>query len=649
MKIVKIEKLNPGTDGTSKDLLAENIEKLRELFPEAFTESSDEKGSRWKVNFDCLREILGNFVEEKQERYNFSWYGKSRARMIAQTPSTGTLRPCPEESVDWDSTKNIFIEGDNLEVLKLLQKSYHKKVKMIYIDPPYNTGNEFIYPDKFSDNLETYLKYTRQIDSEGRKFSVNTEQGGRYHTNWLNMMFPRLKLARNLLKDDGAIFISIDDHECSRLHQLCNEIFGEENFIATVIWQKVFSPKNTAAYFSEDHDYVLVYAKRKEKWSPQLLPRSEEAVARYTNADKDPRGEWSSSDLTARNFYGDGQYEVTGPTGKTFGPGKGRYWRQNITKFKELDEDGRIWWGADQNNMPRLKRFLSEVKDGVVPQTLLLHKIGGNTQEAKKELLEYAQFNETENVLNSVKPTKLLRHLLKIASTSNQEDIILDFFAGSAPLGHALMLQNHKDKGNRKYILVQLPEPLPKDEPNVKTIADLGKSRLRNVAKFLTSKRGKENFDKQNKLPGINEIFPQSDLGFKVFKLDSSNIIPWDADFDNLEDALFKAVENIKSDRSESDVLYELLLKYGLDLAVPIEKREINKKTVYIIGAGALIVCLDKDITLDTVQGIAQLKQELNPAVMRVVFRDSGFRDDVVKTNTIQILKQAGIEDVKSL
>ena len=536
-----------------------------------------------------------------------------------------------------------------MKCLKLMQKSYHKKIKMIYIDPPYNTGNEFIYPDKFADNLQTYLRYTGQLDSGGRQFSVNAELGGRYHTNWLNMMYPRLKLARNLLRDDGAIFISIDDHEKPRLRLICDEIFGEENFIATAIWQKVFSPKNTAAYFSEDHDYIVVYAKRKEAWSPQLIPRSQEAIARYTNPDKDPRGEWTSSDLTARNFYGEGQYEVIGPTGKRFGPGKGRYWRQNYAKFKDLDADNRIWWGEDKSNMPRLKRFLSEVKDGVVPQTLLLHTVVGNTQEAKKELLEFAEFNETENVLNSVKPTRLLRHFLKIATKPDENEIILDFFAGSAPLGQAVMAQNHEDSGNRRFVLVQLPEPLPKEEPKIKTISDLAKSRLRRAAKSLKNNK-KQEPSKDTQEPSItNKEVIDGDFGFKTFKLDSSNIKPWDADFENLEDALFNSVENIKPDRNEADILYELLLKYGLDLSVPIENLKVNGTTVHVIGAGALIVCIADMISLEVVEGIAALKDKLKPELTRVVFKDSGFKDDVVKTNAVQILHQAGIDDVKSL
>lgn len=644
-----MQKLEPKTDGATADIVAENIARLRELFPDAFTESSKEGEPRFKVDFDALREVLGDYVEDQQERYSFTWNGKARARRIAQTPSTGTLRPCPEESVNWETTQNIFIEGDNLEVLKLLQKSYHKRVKMIYIDPPYNTGNEFIYPDKYQDNLSTYLRYTGQVDSEGLRLTANAESSGRFHTNWMNMMYPRMKLAKNLLRDDGAMFISIDDNEYSNLKHMCDELFGEENFLATVIWQKVFSPKNTAAYFSEDHDFILVYAQRKECWEPGLLPRSEATTARYLNPDDDPRGPWMSGAIQARNYYSKGQYEVTSPSGKKFTNPRGTYWRFSETRFLELDRDNRIWWGESGDNVPRLKRFLSEVKGGVVPQTLWKYEDVGHTQEAKEELLKFVEFQESENVLNSVKPTRLLRHALRIGTTDNNADIVLDFFAGSAPLGHAVLAQNKEDGGNRKFILVQLPEPLPKEEPDIHTIADMGKCRLRNVAVRIGEEQAQDAEEVKQQLPGTAEEMPERDLGFKVFKLDASNVKPWDTDFENLDQALFDSVENIQPDRSEMDVLYELLLKFGLDLAVPIEERTIAGKTVFIIGAGALIVCLASDVTIDAVEGVAKLKDELQPEIMRVVFKDAGFKDDVVKTNALQILRQAGIEDVKSL
>lgn len=636
-----MEKLDPKTDRATPDIVKQNVEQLKVLFPEIVTEG--------KVDFDTLREVLGDYTDEREERYSFTWNGKSRARRFAQTPSTGTLRPCPEESVNWETTQNLFIEGDNLEVLKLLQKSYHKKIKMIYIDPPYNTGNDFIYPDDFRDNLGNYLRITGQVDEEGRKLGANPETSGRYHTDWLSMMLPRLKLARNLLRDDGSIFISIDDHEVQNLRRLCDEIFGEENFVASVIWQKMFSPKNTAAYFSEDHDYILVYARSKDAWQPELLPRSEENIARYTNPDNDPRGPWMSGALQARNYYSKGQYEVESPSGKEFSNPRGTYWRFSKERFDELDQDNRIWWGKSGSNVPRLKRFLSEVKAGVVPQTLWKHEAVGHTQEAKEELLKFVEFQHTENVLNTVKPTRLLRHALRIGSRPSDGDLVMDFFAGSAAFGHAVLSQNQDDDGNRRFILVQLPEPLPKEEPHIHTIADMGKCRLRNVGTSLRQSAREQSAEAASQLPGTVDVSTESDIGFRVLKLDTSNIKAWDAEFDDVEGALLSSVENTKSERSERDVMYELLLKYGLDLAVPIEQREIADKPVHVIGGGALIVCLADDIGLDVVEGIAALKEELSPETIRVVFKDAGFKDDVVKTNAVQILHQAGIEDVKSL
>jgi adenine-specific DNA-methyltransferase len=437
----------------SPDIVAENVEHLKALFPEAFTEG--------KLDFEVLKQLLGGTVEERDEKYGLNWHGKRRARQLALTPSTGTLRPCPEDSLDWENTRNLMIEGDNLEVLKLLQKSYAGKVKLIYIDPPYNTGNDFIYPDDFKDSIANYLQLTGQANSEGAKLTTNTDASGRFHTDWLNMMYPRLKLARNLLLEDGLVFISIDDGEVANLHKLCAEVFGEENFVTTVIWQKVYSPKNSAKHFSEDHDFIVVYARNADVWRPSLLPRSDEANARYENSDNDPRGPWKPSDLTARNYYSKGLYEVTSPSGAKFTSGVGRYWRQAFEGFQELERDNRIWWGPKGDAMPAQKRFLTEVQQGMVPQTLWFYKDVGHTQEAKKELLKYVKFTDNENVLNSVKPPRLIQRMLQIATTADSGDLVLDFFGGSASTAHAVLSQNETDGGNRRFISVQLPEPLP--------------------------------------------------------------------------------------------------------------------------------------------------------------------------------------------
>lgn len=630
-EIKKLVLDDPSTQ--SAGIVAENVQALEALFPEAFKEGG--------IDFDVLKQLLGAAIDEKDEKYGLNWHGKRKARQIALTPSTGTLLPCQNKSVDWDSTKNLMIEGDNLEVLKLLQKSYAGKVKLIYIDPPYNTGNDFIYPDNFTDNISNYLEMTGQIGVDGLKTTSNTDSSGRFHTDWLNMMLPRLKLAHSLLSADGAIFISIDDVEYSSLKKLCDEIFGEENFLATIIWQKVFSPKNTAAYFSEDHDYILCFCKNKEYWSPQLLPRSEANIALYKNPDNDARGPWLSGALQARNYYSKGVYSVTSPSGKQFQNPKGTYWRFSKENFDALDKDSRIWWGENGDNVPRLKRFLSEVKDGVVPQTLWKYETVGHTQEAKEELLKYVDFENSENVLNSVKPSRLIQQIVKIGTRKASDDIVVDFFAGSGPTAQAVLAQNLLDGGSRRYILVQIPEVLPKPEPTIKSISDLTASRLRKAGEEL-------------KLAAQTTEREEFDGGFRYFRLSESNINAWKPDLSDLEGTLLANAEHLVSGRTEQDVLYELLLKLGLDLCVPIEKKDIAGKAVHSVGGGALIVCLADGLNKDTVEilanGIVAWRKELAPAVdTRVVFKDSGFADDVAKANMAAILNQNGILDVRSL
>ncbi|MBF0342127.1 MAG: site-specific DNA-methyltransferase [Magnetococcales bacterium] len=621
----KIEPNDPTMQ--SADLLSENVERLKTLFPEAFTEG--------KIDLAVLKELLGGHVDEREEKYGLNWHGKRQARRLALTPSNGTLRPCPEESVDWESTQNLMIEGDNLEVLKLLQKSYAGRVKLIYIDPPYNTGKDFVYPDDYRDNIRNYLELTGQVDGEGRRISSNTEASGRFHTDWLNMMYPRLRLARNLLRDDGVVFISIDDNEVFDLRILMNEIFGEENFIATVIWQKVFSPKNSARHFSEDHDYIIVYAKNSEIWTPRLLPRTEEMESRYSNPDKDPRGAWTSGDLSARNFYSEGTYPITCPSGRIIdGPPSGTYWRVSNQKFHEMDRDRRIWWGADGNNVPRLKRFLTDVKDGRVPQTLWSYQEVGHTQEAKKNLVELLDFENSEAVFETPKPFRLIARMLRLATMNDSDDIILDFFAGSGTTAHAVLDLNKQDGGNRRFILVQLPEPTGQRE--YPTIAEITKERVRRVIKKFNS----EEAGQLDLSDGARQ-----DRGFRVFKLDQSNLRPWEPDPANLEKSLLDHVDHILPDRSEQDLLFELLLKLGLELTVPMATRTIARKAVHAIGGGALVVCLAENVQRTDVDplamGILDWRRELAPAVATTfVFRDSAFTDDVAKTNLAAILEQ---------
>lgn len=543
------------------DLLDERVERLREIVPEAFREG--------KIDCQMLKKALGEAVDDSKERYSFTWAGKQEAMRLLQVPSRATLVPCPEESVEFEETGNLFIEGDNLEVMKLLYRAYAGRVKMIYIDPPYNTGNDFIYEDDYSDPLGSYLEMTEQVDEEGNLLTSNSETSGRYHSAWLSMMYPRLFLARQLLRENGAIFVSIDDNELQNLRLCMNEVFGEENFIATVIWQKVYAPKNTAKHFSVDHDYIVVYARNAQEWRPELLPRSEEAKARYSNPDDDPRGPWKASDLTARNYYSKGQYEVTGPGGKTFSPTVGNYWRVSEDKFHDLDEDNRIWWGPDGSSMPALKRFLSEVKEGVVPQTLWSYEEVGHTQEAKKELISRVDFQETENVLNSVKPPRLLRRILQVATEPDGDDIALDFFAGSAPLAQAVMEQNREDGGHRRFVCVQFPEPLPRPEEKLTTIADLGKARVRSLIDEFRSEESDLDFEAQDE--------EREDLGFRVFRLCESHFRRWKGVAERNEKRLLDAMEDFADPLMEGwksdvlDVVWEVAMKEGYSLSARVE------------------------------------------------------------------------------
>ena len=632
-------------DGKSMNIIEQNIEKLKEIFPEVFSEG--------KIDFSKLEEELGTFKENENERYNFTWNGKGEAKKIALTPSTGTLRPCKTESKDWDTTQNLYIEGDNLEVLKLLQKSYHKKVKMIYIDPPYNTGKDFVYKDNFRDNIKNYLEITGQVDSDGNKLSTNSETSGRYHSDWLNMMYPRLKLARNLLKDDGVIFISIDDNEVSNLRKLCDEIFGEDNFIADIIWERAYSPVNLKKHFSENHDFIIAYAKNIDNLICNGLKRSEEANSRYSNPDNDLRGIWKSSDLSVGPAIQDNIYEITTPSGRIVTPPNGYSWRLNKTRFAEFISDNRIWFGPNGDATPSIKRFLSEVKNTITPMTIWNYKDVGHSQEAKQRLKELF---DDKSYFDYPKPITLINRILELYSDKN--DLILDFFSGSATTAHAVMKLNSEDDGNRKFICVQLPETTDEKseafKAGYKNICEIGKERIRRAGEQILNQVQNDNTkDRLLRHSVLDTESKKLDIGFKVLKLDSSNIKSWDSDFENLTQNLFDSVENIKSDRNEEDLVYEILLKYGLDLTLPIEELNINGKKIYSIGFGSLVCCLDNDIDTDTVEKIAELKKQFEADYglesMRVVFKDSSFKNSVVKTNALQILKQNGIDEVVSV
>ncbi len=615
-------------DGKSLDIKEQNIQKLKELFPEVFSEG--------KIDFTKLQEELGEFTDDENERYNFTWNGKQNAKKIAQTPSTGTLRPSCEDSKDWDTTQNLYIEGDNLEVLKLLQKSYHKSVKMIYIDPPYNTGKDFVYKDNFKDNIKNYLEVTNQVDNEGNKLSVNADTNGRYHSDWLSMMYPRLKLARNLLKDDGVIFISIDDNEVANLRKLCDEIFGEDNFIADIIWERAFSPVNLKKHFSESHDFIIAYAKNIEKASCNGLLRDENSLKGYKNPDNDERGLWTSGDLSVGPVIKEKIYEIVTPSGRKVLPPDGYCWRLTKERFEEFKKDNRIWFGEKGDNVPRIKRFLSEVKNTITPMTVWKYKDVGHSQEAKQRLKELF---DDKAYFDYPKPVTLINRIIELYTNPN--DLILDFFSGSATTAHAVMQLNAEDGGERKYICVQIPEPTDaKSEAykaGYKNICEIGKERIR---------RAGEKIKEDNKDKDLSSL----DIGFKVYKLDSSNIKEWCYKCeDDLECLLECQVNNIKEERSDEDLLYEIIIKFGLDLTLPIEEKYFEDKKVFVIDCGALVVCLDDEITISVVEKIVEFIKKQQLPYTRVVFKDGSFKDSVVKTNAIQVLKQADIDEVVSV
>jgi len=606
-------------DGKSLDIVSENIEKLREIFPEVFSEG--------KVDFEKLENELGEFVDKEKERYNFTWAGKQNAKKIAQTPSTGTLRPAKEESKNWDSTQNLYIEGDNLEVLKLLQKSYHKQVKMIYIDPPYNTGKDFVYKDNFKDNIKNYLELTGQVDSEGNRLSTNAETNGRYHSDWLSMMYPRLKLARNLLKDDGVIFISIDDNEVANLRKLCDEIFGEGNFVGEFIKQSKIGGGSDSKHIAIEHEYILCYAKSINNLPEMFEAHNQEYLKRYK--EEDEKGKYFWDTFARPGLKNPINYNIEAEDGTIINGD----WIWSRKRFLDAYTKGEVRILKKENGeyTVHFKQYLNI--NGKKPRSMTSDF--GGTFDGKKEV--GILFNSNK-IFSYPKSTKHLLKLYEITSLKN-DDIVLDFFSGSATTAHAVMQLNAEDGGNRRYILVQLPELTDEKseafKAGYKNICEIGKERIRRAGDKII----------ENGELKIDNL----DIGFKVFKLDSSNIKAWDSDFDNLEQNLLDAVDNIKEDRSSEDLLYEILLKYGLDLTLPIEEKMIDGKKVFVIGCGALIVCLDEAIELHVVETIAKLKEEYESEVMRIVFRDSSFKDAVVKTNALEVLKQFGIDEVVSV
>lgn len=616
------------------DITAQNIEKIGALFPNCITEMLDEEKSteqnkvyKKAVNFELLKQMLSKDVVDGNEAYEFTWVGKKASIVEANKPIRKTLRPCKEESVNWDKTENLYIEGDNLEVLKLLQESYLGKVKMIYIDPPYNTGNDFIYNDDFKMSSDEYADKSGETDEEGNRMFKNTDSNGRFHSDWCSMIYPRLMLARNLLSDDGVIFISIDDNEADNLRKICSEIFGDNNFIADLIWQKKFSRSNDATYFSTMHDHIMCYCKKSilnsiDGWKIGLLPRGNEIPLGYSNPDNDPRGVWTSVILSAKSGSNALLYEIVTPSGRKVSPPNGRYWSCSKETFERWKEDGRIWFGDEGNGIPRKKTFLSEVQEGLRPNTILFHEEAGHNQEAKQETK--ALFDGV-SVFDGPKPARLLKLLMAVANLKNK-DIILDFFSGSATTAHAVMAQNLEDGGNRKFIMVQLPEVTKEDseayKSGYKNICEIGKERIRRAGKKILE----ENKDKE----GIENL----DIGFRVLKLDDTNMRDVYYSASEYSQNLLSSLEsNVKPDRSDLDLLFGCLLEWGLPLSLPYACEKIGECTVHNYNDGDLIACFDENIPESVIKEIAKKRP------LRAVFRDSSFANSPSKINVAEIFK----------
>ncbi len=634
----------------TQDITDVNIETIGRLFPNCLTERVVGKDKNGKgiigkgIDFDKLRQELSkDIVEGTQERYQFTWPGKREAMRIANTPTNMTLRPDRESSVDFDNTGNLYIEGDNLEVLKLLREDYLGKVKMIYIDPPYNTGNDFVYEDDFSQTSGEFRGKSGMFDEDGnmilQNYEVNSESNGRFHTDWLNMIYPRLKVARDLLTEDGVIFISIDDNEVENLRKVCDEVFGERNFIAQLIWERAFSPKNDARFVSNSHDYVLMFTRNIDSFVIGRLDRTAEANARYSNPDNDPRGVWMSSDISVKTYNAACDYPITTPSGKIIEPPAGRCWRLSKKAFFERLQDNRIWFGPNGDNTPRIKRFLSELKfDGMAPTSILFYKDVGHSQEGAQEVVSL--FGD-KGVFDGPKPVRLLQRLITLANLKD-DSIVLDFFSGSATTAHALMKTNLEKGTDRKFILVQLPEKVSdkKKDQGYGTICEIGKERIRRAGKKIleelaTKKAENGLFDKESEPTRL-------DVGFRVLKLDTSNMqdvyyTPEDSSAATLFD------DNVKPDRTPEDLLFQVMLEYNLPLSAKIERKTIAGKEVFSVNDDYLIACFDENVNETVITEVAKRKP------LYFIMRDSSLSSDQVADNFEQIFNAYSKDTIRRI
>lgn len=626
-----LENTDTQMDGDSLIISEQRKQELKQLFPNAFTETKNDQGDVVEtLDFERLKAELGEFSEiydNRRERYGMDWPGKRDCLRLIQEPSTATLKPCREESVDFDTTENLFIEGDNLEVLKLLQKSYYGKVKMIYIDPPYNTGKEFIYPDNFSESLDTYLEYAglKEAEGEGRKWSSNSQNEGRFHTKWLNMMFPRLYLARNLLKEDGVIFISIDDNEVENLRRMCDEIFGEENFVAQFVWQKKYSRDNRPL-IGTVHEYILLYTRNVNEFSKvrNLLPPSEESLKVYKNLNNDPKGRWRPIPMTAQAGHATKSqfYEVITPTGAKHTPPEGRCWAVSEARYKELLAEGRIYFGKDDSGQPNVIRYMSEI-EGFVPWTWLPSKEVGHTDSAMKEF--YSLLGK-DLAFETPKPKELLKLLGNIAL--KDDDLALDFFSGTATFGQSLFELSKEKKENYRWILVQLPEPIDHEEHN--TIADIGKERIRRSGSNIRNEtEGQLNLENKKAI----------DFGFKVLKLDQSNFKQWQAPDKEISDVDFIKqmelnVDHIDPNANQEDLLYELLIKAGVMPTESIVQLELANHKLFSVAEDSLLIHLDNDIDQDLIDAV------IEKAPGQFICLDKAFHgNDQLKANAVKTIQ----------
>lgn len=629
----------------TQDIMDVNVGKIGKLFPNCLTERIGENGRlEHAIDFDKLRvELSKGIVEGQQERYQFTWPGKREAMRIANTPTNMTLRPDRESSVDFDNTGNLYIEGDNLEVLKILREDYLGKVKMIYIDPPYNTGNDFVYEDDFSQTSGEFRGKSGMFDEDGnmilQNYEVNSESNGRFHTDWLNMIYPRLKVARDLLTEDGVIFISIDDNEVENLRKVCDEVFGERNFIAQLIWERAYSPKNDARFISNSHDYVIMFAKNIDNYVIGRLDRTDEANARYQNPDNDPRGVWKPSDLSVKTYNAECDYPITTPTGRIIEPPAGRCWRLSKKAFFERLQDNRIWFGSDGNSVPCIKRFLTELKyDGMAPTSILFYKEVGHSQEGAKEVVSL--FGD-KGVFDGPKPVRLLQRLITLANLKD-DSIVLDFFSGSATTAHALMKTNLEKGTDRKFILVQLPEKVSdkKKDQGYGTICEIGKERIRRAGKKIleelaTKKAENGLFDKESEPTRL-------DVGFRVLKLDTSNMqdvyyTPEDSSAATLFD------DNVKPDRTPEDLLFQVMLEYNLPLSAKIERKTIAGKEVFSVNDDYLIACFDENVNETVITEVAKRKP------LYFIMRDSSLSSDQVADNFEQIFNAYSKDTIRRI